>query len=144
MAANKGRFTKILVDDSGGTPTDISADVVETEGIPLTYDEIETGGFGSAAKSYISGRADTPVTLTGNFNSTTHAIFESWVGDDTDVRTVEFQYGQNAAPTTGDPQIDGEFICSEYRVNTNLDGVQQFTAKLALASGSAIPAWGTV
>jgi hypothetical protein len=144
MSARKGLYTKILVDDSSGSPTDISEQVTETEGIPLAYDEIEVGGFSNAVKSYVSGRADGPVTLKGSLSATVHAIFTSWVGDDTDVRTVEFRYGNNAAPTTGDPQIDGEYICTSYKVTSELDGKQMFEAKLAVAAGQSLPAWGTV
>ena len=144
MAARKGRFTTIYVDNATGTPTDISSNVITTEGIPLTYDEIEVGGFGAAAKSYISGRADVPITLEGQFDATVHALFKDWVGDDTDVRTVTFQYGNNAAATTGDPEIEGEYICSEYSVSSELDGMQMFRLKLALGSGQSIPAYGTV
>lgn len=144
MSARKGLFTKVLVDDSGGSPTDVSAQITETEGIPLAYDEIEVGGFNSQVKSYVSGRADAPTTLKGALSAALHTIFTSWVGDDTDVRTVEFQYGNNAAPTTGDPKISGEYICTAYKVTAELDGKQGFEAKLAIAAGQALPAYGTV
>lgn len=144
MAARKGRFTVIELDNSGGTPVDISANITATDGIPLTYDEIEVGGFGSAAKSYISGRADVPVTLEGSMDATLHALFATWVGVDTSTRTLTFKYGNNATPTTGDPKISGEYVCTEYSVKSELDGMQMFTAKLALGSGQAIPAWSTI
>lgn len=144
MSARKGLYTKILVDDSGGSPTDISEQVTETEGIPLEYEEIEVGGFGNSVKSYVSGRADAPVTLKGSLSAAVHTLFSGWVGDDTDVRTVNVQYGNNAAPTTGDPQIDGEYICTSYKVSSELDGKQMFEAKLAVGAGQALPAWGTV
>jgi len=144
MSARKGLYTKILIDDAGGTPTDVSAQVTNTEGIPLTYDEIEVGGFGSTVKSYVAGRADVPVTLEGSVSSALHTIFTGWVGDDTDSRTVTFQYGNNAAATTGDPEIEGEYVCTAYNVRSELDGKQMFSAKLALAAGESIPAWGTV
>jgi len=144
MSARKGLFTEVHVDNESSVLTDISAQVTETEGIPLTYDEIEVGGFGNQVKSYVSGRADAPVTLKGSFSSTIHNMFKAAVGDDTDVRTVEVHYGDNAAPTTGDPKISGEFVVTAYKVMSGLDGKQEFEVKLAIAAGESLPAWGTV
>jgi len=143
MSARKGLYTKILIDDAGGTPTDVSAQITAADGIPLTYDEIEVGGFGSTVKSYVAGRADVPVTIEGSVSAALHVILSGWVGDDTDVRTVTFQYGNNAAPTTGDPEIEGEYVCTAYNFRSELDGKQMFTAKLALGAGQSIPAWGS-
>ena len=92
----------------------------------------------------MSGRADAPTTLKGSFSAALHTIFTSWMGDDTDVRTVEFRYGNNAAPTTGDPKIAGEYICTAYKVTAELDGKQAFEAKLSIAAGQSPPAYGTV
>lgn len=144
MAARKGLYTKIEVDNAAGSLTDISAQVMETDGIPLEYDTIEVGGFGTAVKSYITGRADAPVTLKGAWTSTIHDMFKNAVGVDTTTKTVVISYGNNAAPTTGDPKISGEFVVSSYSVKAGLDGKQEFEVKMVIGAGQALPAWGTV
>jgi hypothetical protein len=144
MSARKGLFTKVIVDNESLVATDISAQITETEGIPLQFDEIEVGGFNNQVKSYVSGRADAPVTLKGSWSATIHNMFKNAVGDDTHVKTVEFQYGNNAAPTSGDPKISGEYVTSAYKVTSELDGKQMFEVKLAIAAGQSLPAYGTV
>lgn len=144
MAARKGLYVGVWVDNESGTLTDISQQVTETDGIPLEYDQIEVGGFGVAVKSYVAGRADAPVTLKGSWTSTIHNMFKNAVGVDTSTKTVEFRYGNNAAPTTGDPKITGEYVVSAYKVMASLDGKQEFEVTLAIGAGQSLPAWGTV
>jgi len=144
MTARKGLYVGVWVDNESGTLTDISAQVTETDGIPLEYDQIEVGGFGTSVKSYVSGRADAKTTLKGSWSSVIHNMFKSAVGVDTTTKTVEFRYGNNAAPTTGDPKISGEFIVTAYKVMAGLDGKQEFEVTLAIGAGQALPAWGTV
>jgi hypothetical protein len=144
MSARKGLYTKVEVDNESSVLTDISAQVTETDGIPLEYDEIEVGGFGTAVKSYATGRADTPVTLKGAWSATIHSMFKTAVGVDTTTKTVAVSYGNNAAPTTGDPKISGEYVVSSYKVTASLDGKQEFEVKMVLGAGQSLPAWGTV
>lgn len=144
MAARKGLYTKIEVDNASAVLTDISAQVTETDGIPLEYDEIEVGGFGTAVKSYIAGRAEAGVTIKGAWTSTIHDMFKSAVGVDTSTKTVQFSYGNNAAPTTGDPKISGEFVVTAYKVMASLDGKQEFEVTFAIGAGQALPAWSTI
>lgn len=144
MSARKGLYTGVWIDNASSVLTDISAQVTETDGIPTEYDQIEVGGFGTAVKSYVSGRADVPVSLKGSWSATLHTMFKDAAGDDTDVRTVEFRYGNNAAPTTGDPKISGEYVVTAYKVMASLDGKQEFEVTLALAADQPLPAWGTV
>lgn len=144
MAARKGLYVGVWCDNESGTLTDISAQVTETDGIPLEYDQIEVGGFGNAVKQYVAGRADAPTTLKGSWSSTIHNMFKDAVGVDTSTKTVEFRYGNNAAPTTGDPKITGEYVVSAYKVMAGLDGKQEFEVSLVIGAGSSLPAWGTV
>jgi predicted secreted protein len=57
---------------------------------------------------------------------------------------VEFRYGNNAAPTSGDPKITGEFVVSSYKVMAALDGKMEFEVTLVIGAGSSLPTWGTV
>ncbi len=144
MTARKGLYVGVWVDNESGTLTDISTQVTETDGIPLEYDQIEVGGFGEAVKQYVAGRADAPVTLKGSWSSTIHNMFKDSVGDDTSTKSVEFRFGDNAAPTTGDPKISGEYVVSAYKVTAALDGKQEFEVTLVIGAGSSLPTWGTV
>jgi len=67
MAKLAGRWIKIQLDDSGGTPRDVSSDLVSID-IPMEYDEIDTTGFQDDAKNSIPGLPQFNVELTGKFN----------------------------------------------------------------------------
>jgi hypothetical protein len=59
-------------------------------------------------------------------------------------RTLEIQYGNNTTPTTGDPKISGEFICTGIDFENAKDGVRMMNVKLRVPVGQALPVWGTV
>jgi len=142
-----GKYVKVILDDNTATPAarDISADVIEIDGLPLTYDELDSSGYGQD-KRYILGQGDSSVTLTCKFTTTantgTHTVGSAIVGQYATPKTLTVQLGNNAAPTTADPEFEGEFYCSEYTVNPPKDGIQTCTIKLVPAS--TLPAWGTV
>jgi hypothetical protein len=145
--ARIGKWVKIYLDDNTGTPVarDITADVTEIDGLPLTYDELEASGYGMD-KRYLVGQGDCSVTLTCNLTTTasvgTHTVGAAIVAQCATTKTLTVQLGNNAAPTTGDPEYEGEFYCSEYTVKPPKDGLQQCIIKLVPAS--TLPAWGTV
>lgn len=142
----RGKHTIIFFDNSSGTPVNISGEVLEGANIPLTYDEIEQSGYGED-KNYLKGQGDAPVTLKIKFNDTTHPIFThastGALGSDT-ARTLTVQYGDNAAPTTGDPEIEGEYIVTSVEIENAKDGMRMMNVKFAVGPGAALPAYGTV
>jgi hypothetical protein len=141
-----GKFTKVLVDDSGATARDISTDVTSMSS-NLTYQEVEIGGFTEDMR-YLAGRGDASYTLTGRVNTTaltgSHTVLKDIVGPNGGTTiTVTIQYGNNAVPVSGDPEFEGEFFCTSYEVTPELDGAQTFTANFKPGS-TTLPAWGTV
>jgi len=145
--ARIGKWTTVNIDDSTPTARDLTNDITEIDGLPTTYDEIEASGFGQD-HGYVVGQGDSGFTITGKLTTTaltgTHTVLSGIVGDMSQTYTVTVAYGNNAAPTTGDPEFEGEFYCSSYAPGTAKDGLQTFTAKFVVAQGQALPAWGTV
>ena len=146
MSKRVGKWVSVNIDDSGGTARDISNDVTAINGLPLTYNPVEVGGY-QQNMMYLIGRGDSEITLTvlANPTATTgaHTVLSGIVGGNT-ARTVTIAVGNNAAPTTGDPEIEGEMICSTYTVTPDLNGPTTAEVTLKVASGQTLPAWGTV
>lgn len=144
--SQRGKYTVINYDNSGGTPVDISQYVVEGAGIPLNYDELEVGGYGQD-KQYMKGLGDSEVTLKVRMNSTTNPLFvhasTGSLTSDT-ARTLTVQYGNNAAPTTGDYQVSGEFLNMGVEVESARDGIRMMSIKLRPAVGNSLPAYSTI
>jgi hypothetical protein len=146
MSKRIGKFVTVSIDDSGGTARAVTNDITSVGGIETTYDEGEVGGY-SQDKFYLALRADAPLTIEGLFNPTattgSHTVLNSIVGVNTSTFTVTIAIGDNAAPTTGDPEWEGEYRCMSYTPTFDLNAPATFTATLMPAS-STLPAWGTV
>jgi len=119
------------------------------DGLPLTYDELESSGY-TQDHNYMAGQADSTITLGMKFTTTastgTHTVFSGIDGLNTGF-TLTVQLGNNTTPTTGDPEFEGEMVCTNYTILPPLSGLQTSTAVLKPSGGAttpAVPAWGTV
>jgi len=139
------RWFTISVDDSGGTARDLSGDLVPGSigGGGLVYDEADMTGVSEAVYNFLAGHATSEITASFHMNDTaTTGATTVLNGVDGTVVTITLAWGQGAAPTSGDPDWEGEYVVLS--ANIALDGnkfVHQCTFK---PSGSTAPAWGTV
>lgn len=140
----RGKHTNIYFDNNSGTPVDITAYVMASNGIPLAYDDIEDSAYGQD-HSHMKGQGDSSPTLTVKFNDTIHAIFThettGALKSDT-ARTLLLEYGENAAPDTGDLTCTGEYLVMDFTPSNDKGGERLFDVKLAL-SGGTMPTFGT-
>lgn len=147
MATGKthGRYVKVLVDDSGGSARDISAAVNNIGGVGVSYDQVDVTGLSDTLKQFVSGWGDATLTLGGPFSNTAttgaHTVLSGIVGTGT-AGTVTIQIGIRGAATTGDPEFEGEFVCTDYVVNVAPEAT--WTATFKPGYGASTPAWGTV
>jgi hypothetical protein len=140
----RSKHTNVWFDNSSGTPVDISLYTMESNGIPLAYDEIEDSTY-NIDHSTMKGQGDSSPTLKIKFNDTTHALFthESTGALKSDTaRTLKVELGENAAPTTGDLTITGEYVVVGVEFENAKDGerLANFTLRL---SGGVMPTFGT-
>jgi hypothetical protein len=145
MAKLAGRYLKVLIDDSAGTPRDVSSDI-ESIDVPDEYGELDMTGFGEGGENSIPGMPSFPVEITANYNpaATTgiYTVVKGILGSYTS-KTLTVQVGQNAAATTGDPEFEGEFWAQKMNVSATPKGKVSLTISLR-PMGSTAPAWGTV
>lgn len=140
---------RVKVDSTGGTVRDISKAVTDVSPVGFTWDEVDVTGYADAIKNYVMGHPDAPIDISGPFDNTAlaadpnhsgpHSVFTTIDGDMSATYTLTVQIGIRAAPTTGDPEFEGEYFCSKYIVN----GDGTYSARMVPASSTA-PAWGTV
>jgi hypothetical protein len=144
-----GKWTKVYFDAAGSTAQEITTSVTNIPQLPLTFQEIEAGGYGEEM-NYLGGRGDSQITIEMLFTTTasvgTHTVFAAYMtsANRNVAGTLTVQIGDNAAPTTGSPEFEGEFIVQSYVVVPELNGAVRATATLRVAVGQALPAWGTV
>jgi hypothetical protein len=140
------RGFRILVDNSAGSAQDLSGDLVpgSCKGGGVVLDEIEMTGVSNTVKNYLGGFGDAPIDAQFYMNDTaTTGAFTVLKGITGLVGTVTLQWGSNgAAPSTGDPEWEGEYTCLAADLGMN-GGKAVINAKFKPGSAVA-PAWGTV
>ena len=134
------------MDDSGSNPRQFADGDISSVDLGLTYAQHDVSGFGQEAQNFINGQVQAPVTIKGYVTTTadigTHPVIQGAFAAGSQV-TLTVQVGQNAAPTSGDPEFEGEFVVESYKPEIQAGGAINFTAVLKPATGTA-PAWGTV
>jgi hypothetical protein len=147
--AGKNKLTRgvtISIDDSGGTPRDLSGDLVpgSLTGMGFTAGEVDMTGESNTVGNFLADRRQNTLTARFHANDTAttgastvlHGILQA-------VGTVTISIGSaGAAPTTGDLKFSGEFVCLDVKMVQ--DG-GKLVHEVTLRPGtSTAPAWGTV
>ena len=147
MAKLAGKWLKVYVDDNTGTPVarDVSSDVDSVD-IPDEYGSLDMTGFSDGSVNSAPGMPNLPIKITGKFDpaATTglYTVLKGILGAGS-AHTVTVQVGQNAAPTTGDPEFEGEFWLQSMPVGATPTGNLTIAGNFEVFGASA-PAWGTV
>ena len=140
----RGKHTLVWFDSSVPTLIDITAEVMESNGIPLSYDGIEDSSY-EKDHSTMKGQADSSPTLKIKFNDTTHALFThdstGALKSDT-ARTLTVEFGESATPTTGDLTVTGEYVVTAVAFENDKSGERLLNVTLRLSGGVA-PAFST-
>lgn len=133
MSARKGLYLNFWVDGYKLTPYSSNVEV-ET-----TADEIEAGAYDVAVKGYLNGRMDGLISWQGFFNKATAGSHAAMAGVATN-KTAGVAYGNNASPGVGDIACAMPVHQSNYKVNSELDGVIVAEAQMK-CRGTALE-WG--
>lgn len=141
---------RIQYDDTGGTARDLSGDLVPgslaVNG--FTYEEIGMTGVSDAVENFLAGRAslDIAAQFYVNDTATTGAftVLSAQAGTNTSTGyTLTVQFGSaGAAPTTGDPELEGEF--GLFGIPVSWNGGAAIMSATFKPNSSTAPAWGTV
>lgn len=126
---------------------DLSSDLVPgtVSGGGLMLDEVDMTGVSDSVKKALGGYSDSTITAQFHMNDTASTgattVLNPLVGSSA---TLELQWGENgAAPTTGDPEWAGTYLCLQAQV-TQSGGKFVHDCIFKPYAGAADPAWGTV
>lgn len=149
--AGKNKIEKgfrLLWDDAGtgsGTARDLTGDLIagSCQGGGFAFDEVDMMGVSNAAYNYLAGHAKSEITAQFHMNDTaTTGAHTVLAGSDGGIGTLTLQWGSSgAAPTTGDPEWEGEYCLVSYTVS--MSGGKAVGNAKWLPTGSTAPAWGT-
>lgn len=123
--------------------------------VGVTYDEVDLTAFQDAVRGRLPSMPDAPIEISGPFDTSVVAAAPSLSGSHTVLsalngattpRSLDIQFGVRHTWEAGEPQFGltstttSGYIVTNYTVNPQ-DGT--YSARLVLAPGSALPAWGT-
>lgn len=139
------RGFRLQFDDSGGTPRDLSVGLVpgSFSSGGAAYDSVDMTGVSNSIKnsSFGWGTANISAQFYMDDTATTGAF--TVLKEAPYVGTLTSQWGSNgAAPDTGDPEWEGEYIL--LAASVGLSGDRAIISATWEPSGATPPAWGTV
>lgn len=138
------KHIKFLLDDSGGTLTDLTAYVNNVGSIGLTYETQDVTAFSDGAKNIVIGQPSAPLTIGGPFDTTIHTHMTGINGVGTPL-SLDIRIGIQSAWDSGEPQFGITssatvgYVCHSYMVDPQSN---TWTAQLDVF-GATAPAWGT-
>ncbi len=140
------RGFRFWFDDSGGTPRDLSGDLVpgSINVGGLTLDEVDLSGVSETVYNYLGGHATSIIGARFHMNDTastgSSTVLNAMQGL---VGTATAQWGsEGAAPATGALEWEGEYVLLKNEIV--LDGNKFVHDCEFKPSGSTAPAWGTM
>lgn len=141
------RGFRIKFDDSGASARDLTGDLIpgSVSGGGKALEEIDMTGVSDTVRKYLAGYSTSPVSGRFHLNDTASTgawtVLKGMIGS---YGTLTLQWGQNgAAPTTGDPEWEGEYTLMTMNVVPD-GGKFVMDVSWQPASGQADPAWGMV
>lgn len=123
MAFQHGKSAYFNLDNSSGTPTDLSA-YCNSESLSQQAEVAETTTFGASDKTYIPGLKDATFTVEGPWDPTLDAHLAAVLGH---ASTKTFIIGPQGS-TGGQVKYTGECICISFDVDVSVDGEVTFSA----------------
>jgi len=139
------RHIRFYFDDTGGTPRDLTGDLIPgtISGPGFSTPEIRMTGVSDGSEQYLADRKDSEITAQFYLNDTaTTGAYTVIGGQEGGVGTLLVEFGTGAAPGTGDPTFSGEFVLLATNV-VAVGGAMAMDARWRPASGFAAPVWGT-
>lgn len=131
MAFIHGKSSLFTIDNSSGTPVDISAYCDEVS-LSRDIETAEVTAFGNSAKAYITGLTDATISVSGKFDaagaSTVDSVLSGILGQSA---TVTWAYRPNsAAKSATNPEYTGEGIVTSYEVSGSVGDAVTFSAEI--------------
>ncbi len=149
MAVGKNKLElgiRVWIDNSAGTPVDLTCDLVPGS-IPETgfvREEIDMTRACNDVGNALAGRGTAGSSLKFYMNDAATGAFTHFNALALNQAiTVTVRYGASgAAPITGDPEWEGEYINLGFKVN--MDGGKAVLETDIKPTGNTAPAWGTM
>ncbi len=127
MAFVHGKDSFFRMDNTAGSPTDISAYVDSVDGLPGDVELADVSALGDEGHRFVPGLENASVSLSGHWDSAEDAIFGAPSAWKTATRT--FEYGP-AGSTAALVKYTGECWITNYAVSSGVGDKVSWSATL--------------
>jgi len=117
-----GKSADFSIDDTGGTPRNISNTLTSVD-LSESTETGETTAFGSSSKSYVVGLEDATISISGIFDATV----DSYLKGGAEPASRTFIVGP-AGSTGGNVKYTGECIMTSYAISPPVGDTVTFSA----------------
>lgn len=138
------KHIQFLLDDSGGTLTDLTAYVNNVGQIGLTFETQDVTAFSDGAKNIVIGQPEASLQIGGPIDTVVHSHMTAINGAVTPL-SLDIRIGIRSAWDAGEPQFgitssaSSGYLVHDYKVDPQSN---TWTAMLNVF-GATAPAWGT-
>lgn len=137
MAFVHGKSALFKLDNGNSTPTltDISAYISDIS-FPRQLDTPETTTFGNSAKTYLTGLADSSISISGMYDATLDANLQTAITNlqAGTISILNFQYQTNSgAVSSTNPKWTGTCIIKSYEIKSAVADVVSFSLELQVS-----------
>lgn len=122
-----GKNTSFKIDNSGGTPVDIS-DTLNSVSFPRDAEVVETTSFGSNDRTYIVGFQNGTFSVDGTFDATTDGVLAGILG----AGEGTFEYGPEGTASTR-IKYTGEAILTSLEVSGGVGDAVSYSAAFQIS-----------
>jgi hypothetical protein len=122
-----GKNTSFKIDNSGGTPVDIS-DTLNSVSFPRDAEVVETTSFGSNDRTYIVGFKNGTFSVEGTFDAATDAVLAGILGADAGT----FEYGPEGTAAAR-IKYTGEAILTSLEVSGGVGDAVSYSAAFQIS-----------
>ena len=130
MAFFDSKVSRFSIDDTGGTPRDLSAFVTEVKGLPGRRALNEVTALADGGAKFVPGLEDVPFSLGGLFDNTSTSGPDAVLGAlRSHTSDVDFEYGPEGT-TTGDIKYSGRCWVVSYDLRSRVGSLVEWTASL--------------
>ena len=118
-----GKDTTFSIDNSAGSPTDISTYCDNVDFPGLSADTAEVSTFTATSKKYVAGLLGGTISISGAWDATVDAVLAGIVG-----KEGTFSY----VPGGSTVIYAGEAICTAYQISSPIGGAITFSASFQI------------
>lgn len=141
MAFKAGTASYVLLDNTAGTPTNLSS-YADNFGWPQSVAQLDVSVFGTAAKAFVNGLTDgDTVTMSGPYDVTLHTHLSGLkAAQSAGSSTCTITWGPGGS-VSGQAKVSAECWVASYQLQSGVGGRAEYSCSLQVTGAVTNGTW---